>query len=256
MRRKRTALTRLGLGLGLGAIVVACGAACSVLGPADAPKGLEQQISQGAKADARGRSLAEAAPAGAGAKASTVSRGKAAVVVSGTDITAVGDSVMLASSLSLQQAFRGIYVDAVVSRHMDAGLSVLRQLARDGELRPVVIVGLGTNGGVTTGQVRQLMRVVGSKRKVILVNTFVPLSYEQPTNSVLAAEARTYPNVVLADWNKTISHRTSLLWPDDIHPRYPAGTKVYAAMIKAAVAHAVGRQCQCAVRIGPPPRAT
>jgi hypothetical protein len=109
---------------------------------------------------------------------------------------------------------------------------------------------------VTTGQVRQLMRVVGSKRKVILVNTFVPLSYEQPTNSVLAAEARTYPNVVLADWNKTISHRASLLWPDDIHPRYPAGTKVYAAMIKAAVAHAVGRQCQCAVRIGPPPRAT
>jgi hypothetical protein len=253
MRRKRTALARLALG----AIVVACGGACSVLSPSAAPKGLEQQISQGAKADARGRSLAEAAPAGAGAgaKASTVSRGRAAVVVSGKDITAVGDSVMLASSLSLQQAFPGIYVDAVVSRHMYEGLSVLRQLAGDGELRPVVIVGLGTNGGVTADQVRQLMRIAGSKRTVILVNTFVPLSYEQPANGVLAATASAYPNVVLADWNKAISHRTSLLWPDDIHPHYPAGTKVYAAMIKAAVARAVGRQCQCAVRIGLPPRA-
>ena len=62
------------------------------------------------------------------------------------------------------------------------------------------------------------------------MNTFVPLPYEQDTNSVLAAAARTYPNVVLANWNKTISDRTSLLWPDDIHPHYPAGTKVYAAI--------------------------
>jgi hypothetical protein len=225
----------------LGAIVMACGAACSIMSPSAAPKGLEQQISQGAKIDAQGRSRAEAAPAGAGtdAKAGTADRARAAAAVSGKDITAIGDSVMLASSVSLQRAFPGIYVDAAISRHTFAGLSVLQHLARSGGLRPVVIVGLGTNDGVTTDQVHQLMRIVGSKRKVILVNTFVPLPYEQSTNSVLAAAARTYPNVVLANWNKTISDRTSLLWPDEIHPHYPAGTKVYAAMIKAAVAQAV-----------------
>ena len=101
----------------------------------------------------------------------------------------------------------------------------------------MVIVGLGTNGGVSTGQVRQLMRVVGSKRKVILVNTFVPLSYEHDTNNVLAATARTYPNAVLADWYQAASGHTSLLWPDRIHPQ-PPGAALYAAIIKAAVAQA------------------
>jgi hypothetical protein len=118
-------------------------------------------------------------------------------------------------------------------------LSILRQLAARGQLRPMVVVALGTNGGVTTDQVHQLMQIVGSKREVILVNTFVPLQYEQPTNTALAAATRTYPNVVLANWNKTISDRTSLLWPDEIHPHYPAGTTVYAAMVKAAVQQAV-----------------
>ena len=184
---------------------------------------------------------AQAAPvrAVAGVKARTTSHAKATALVSGKDITAVGDSVLLASSLSLQQVFPGIYVDAKVSRFMYAGLSVLQRLAAGGQLRPVVIVALGPNGGVTAPQVRPLMALVGSKRRVILVNTFVPLPYEQGTNSVLAAAARASPNVVLANWNETISDRTNLLWPDDIHPHYPAGTKVYAAMIKAAVARAV-----------------
>lgn len=241
MPRTQTAVKSLILGV----TVAVCGTACSIMSPSAAPKGLEQQISQGAKIDAQSRSQAEATPARAGtaapARAGTdaeAGTARAATAVSGKDITAVGDSVMLASSASLQQVFPGIYVDAAISRHTLAGLSVLQHLARNGGLRPVVIVGLGTNDGVTTNQVHQLMRIVGSKRKVILVNTFVPMPYEQSTNSALAAAARTYPNVVLANWDKTISDRTSLLWSDDIHPHYPAGTRVYAAMIKAAVAQA------------------
>jgi hypothetical protein len=221
-------------GLTLGAIVVACAAGCSLTSPSAAPNGMQRQISQGARADAEGRSRA-AVPA----------RATPTAEVPGKDITAVGDSVMLAVSLPLQQAFPGIYIDAVVSRFMSAGLSVLQQLAASGGLRPVVIVGLGTNGGVAAQQVHQLMAIVGSKRKVVLVNTFVPLPYEQDTNSVLAAAARTYPNVVLANWNQIISHRTSLLWPDGIHPQ-PSGAKVYTGMIKAAVAvicHQHGATC-------------
>jgi len=239
-------------GLILGAIVATWAAGCSVISPSAAPSGLQQQVSQGAMADAEGRSHAaappRATPAGAvtGATTSTASRGKAKAIaagraaaeVPGTDITAIGDSVMLASSLALQQAFPGIYIDAVVSRHTYAGLSVLRQLAASGGLRVVVVVALGTNGGVTLQQVRQLMAIVGSRREVVLVTTFVPLPYEHDTNNVLAAAARTYPNVVLADWYKTVSRRTSLLWPDGIHPQ-PPGAKVYAAVIKAAVAQAI-----------------
>lgn len=248
MWRTQTAI----MGLTLGAIVVACAAGCSLISTSAAPSGLQQQISQGASIDAEARSQAavpaKAAPARAvtGAKASTASGarakgitvGRTAAEVSGKDITAVGDSVMLAVSLALQHAYPGICIDAVVSRPMSVGLSVLRQLAASGGLRPVLIVGLGTNGGVTAQQVHQLMAIVGGKRKVVLVNTFVPLPYEQDSNAVLAAAARTYPNVVLANWNKTISDRTTLLWPDRIHPQ-PSGAKLYAAMIRTAVVQAV-----------------
>jgi lysophospholipase L1-like esterase len=252
-------------GLALGAIAVACAAGCSLMSPAAAPGGLQRQISQGAKADAAGRSQAAvaakaasatagtgatAAPATVGARstaaAGTARRagakaglaGRVAAQVPGKDITAIGDSVMLAGSLALQRAFPGIYVDAVISRFTSAGLSVLRQLAASGRLRQVVIVGLGTNGGVTTKQARQLMVIVGDNRKVVLVNTFVPLSYEHDTNNVLAATARTYPNAVLADWYQAARSHTSLLWPDGIHPQ-PSGATLYAAIIRAAVAQAV-----------------
>lgn len=231
MSRTRTVIR----GVILGAIVTACAAGCSASGSSAAPASLQTQTSSGTKAEPAASTAEQgtARPTGVKAKAA-VSK---AAVITGKDITAVGDSVMLAVSVQLEQEFPGIYVDAVVSRHTDEGLSVLQGLAASGRLRPVVIVGLGTNGGVSTQQVQQLMAIVGAKREVIMVNTLVPLPYEQGTNSVLADAARTYPNVVLADWNKAISGHVSMLRPDGIHPLAP-GAKVYVAMIKTAVTQA------------------
>src|SRR5262249_28577872 len=50
----------------------------------------------------------------------------------------------------------------------------------------------------------------------------------------VAAAARTYPNVMLADWLATIAPRTGLLWGDGVHPR-PAGARLYAGVVAAAV---------------------
>ena len=236
-------------GLILGAIAAACAVGCSAAGPSAAPSSVQKQTSPAAKVESRATVAAKATPAGtagrASAKESTARpaavKAKTAVrkarVITGEDITAVGDSVMLAVSVPLQQGFPGIYVNAVVSRNTDKGLSVLQRLAASGRLRPVVIVGLGTNGGTTTQQVQQLMAIVGAKREAILVNTLVPLPYEQGTNSVLADAVRTYPNVVLANWNEVISGHVSMLRPDGIHP-LASGAKVYVAMIKKAVAQA------------------
>lgn len=226
-------------GLILGAVVAACAAGCSATGSSAAPGSTQQQASSGAQtgsqATAAAKAVQTAVASSAKAKAKTaVSK---ATAITGKDITAVGDSVMLAVSDALEQEFPGIYVNAVVSRHTDEGLSVLQGLAASGSLRPVVLVGLGTNGGVTTQQIQQLMAIVGPKREVILVNTLVPLPYEQGTNSVLADAARTYPNVVLANWNQAISGHVTMLRPDGIHP-LASGAKVYAAMIKTAVTQA------------------
>ncbi len=154
--------------------------------------------------------------------------------VSGESVTAVGDSIMVASTPALQTALPGIYIDAEVGRQFATGLAVIADLKAKGLLRPIVVVGLGTNGPVTAGQISRLFAEIGPDRKLVLVNTFENRPWEQEVNSMLATAASQHPGVVLADWYTTIEHRTSLLWPDGIHPQ-PAGGVVYAKMLRAAL---------------------
>jgi len=154
--------------------------------------------------------------------------------VSGQSVTAVGDSVMVASTPALQQALPGIYIDAMVGRQFSTGLQVIADLKARGLLRPIVVVGLGTNGTVTAGEISQLFAEIGPNRRLVLVNTFEARPWEQEVNSTLAAAADDHPGVVLANWYTAIEHRTSLLWPDGIHPQ-PSGGLVYAHMLKSAL---------------------
>jgi len=141
---------------------------------------------------------------------------------------------MVASTPALQQALPGIYIDAVVGRQFSTGLQVIADLKAKGLLRPIVVVGLGTNGTVTAGEVSQLFAEIGPGRRLVLVNTFEARPWEQEVNATLAAAADDHPGVVLANWYTTIEHRTNLLWPDGIHPQ-PSGGTVYARMLKAAL---------------------
>jgi hypothetical protein len=161
-------------------------------------------------------------------------------------VTAVGDSVMLASAAALEAALPGVYIDAKVDRQMPAGLAVIRSLAAAGRLRHVVVFSLGTNGSVTLRQLRQLQRITGPGRELVLVSTFGPQAWEHAVNTALASAARRGKQTELADWHQAIAGRTALLWPDDIHPR-PAGARLYARMVLAAIKAglASGQQPPC-----------
>jgi hypothetical protein len=154
--------------------------------------------------------------------------------VSGSQVFAIGDSVMLASAVQVAAALPGISIDAQVSRQVSAGLPIVQRLAAAGALRPVVVFALGTNGAFTAQQMRQLIRAVGPHRDLVLVNTYEARPWEAGVNRVIAAAARRYPNVVMANWFAAIEHRTRLLWPDEVHPQ-PSGARLYARMIAAAV---------------------
>jgi len=160
--------------------------------------------------------------------------GQAEPKVSGRQVSAVGDSVMLASATALSSAMPGVYIDAQVSRQMQAGLEVLQDLATSGELRPVVVVGLGTNGVVTAAQLRDVRRIIGPDRDLVLVNTFGPQSWEHQVNQALTGAARRGSHTGVADWDDAIADRTHLLWPDGVHPQ-PSGAKLYARVVVAAI---------------------
>jgi lysophospholipase L1-like esterase len=176
---------------------------------------------------ARPAATPSAAPAGITA-ATTPHR------VTGSGVFAIGDSVLLASAVQLAAALPGISINAQVSRQVSAGLAVVQRLAAAGTLRPVVVFALGTNGAFTAQQMRQLIRAVGRHRDLVLVNTYEARPWEAGVNRVIAATARRQAHVVLANWFAAIGHRTSLLWPDEVHPQ-PSGARLYARMVAAAV---------------------
>ncbi len=160
------------------------------------------------------------------------------VRVLGSKIDMIGDSVMLASAPGLYQALPGVYVSAVVSRAMIAGIIEAQQLKSEHRLRPILIVGLGTNGPITLDQIDQLRSIIGSHRWLLLINVFEARSWEDEVNSTIYDAVHRYPNVMLINWHKAIEHHTNLLWSDGIHPM-PIGGIFYAKVVKAVVVKAL-----------------
>jgi hypothetical protein len=230
---------------------------------AAAPGGLLRQVANGERVSSASRSTPAApspssAPSAVGRAQATPTPPPAACRpapprVSGSQVTAVGDSVLLASAAALEASLPGVYIDAKVDRQMPTGLTLVRSLAAAGRLRHVVVVSLGTNGSVTARQLRQLQRAAGPGRELVLVSTFGPQAWEHAVNSALAAAARHSKHTELADWHAAIAARPALLWPDGIHPR-PAGARLYARVVRAAIKAGLtaGQQASCPpTRTGP-----
>lgn len=244
---------RLGRWAGVILTVGATGG-CGLLHQATAPAGMEKQIHEGEQVSAatQAHSSPAANSAGTGTSAAGRSTGGRGVVgiapaaaavptpsatpgkVTGKQVTAIGDSVMAASAMTMASVMPGIYIDAKPDRQMPAGLAIVRRLAATGRLRPFVVIGLGTNYIVTTKQLNELLKVLGPNRKLVLINTYVPDAWSRQVNATEAAFIRQHPSVTPADWFDTIRNRMNLLWPDHIHPEIP-GTYVYARMVRRAV---------------------
>jgi peptidoglycan/LPS O-acetylase OafA/YrhL len=153
---------------------------------------------------------------------------------SGSDITAIGDSVMLASAPALLQAFPGIDIDAVVSRSPRDAPALLEQKAAAGTLRSTVLIGLGTNGYLGTGTLDGVLEALGGRR-VVFVNIYADRPWLGEVNGDLAAFVASHPHTALADWHDAIAAHTDLLAPDGIHPGSQGGL-LYADCVAAALA--------------------
>jgi peptidoglycan/LPS O-acetylase OafA/YrhL len=229
-------------------LALACTAGYGLLNPVTGPT-LQEQIARAAvivsstqeQSPAPAYSTGQASPWWL--KASSVpyrvtARRLKPVRVLGSKIVMIGDSVMLASAPELAQSLPGVYINAVVSRAMIAGVAVVQQLQAEQRLRPILIVGLGTNGPISLFQIDQLRAAIGPHRWLLLVNTFVPRPWQDEVNSTIAIAVHRYPNVLLINWYKAIENRTDLLWSDGIHPM-PIGGALYARLVRAVVIRAL-----------------
>ncbi|MCK9913184.1 MULTISPECIES: acyltransferase family protein [Microbacterium] len=238
-----TAWRRAGAALGVVVTVALVAATSTAVAVAPTRSSAADAIAAGeAAVDAGTPTPGASAPAGADPAAATVSPVAPSVAatsppIPGSQITAIGDSVMLASAPSLMATFPGISVDAKVSRSMYAAPGILSQLAADGELRPYIVIGLGTNGAISQNTLDEIVRIAGPDRAVVLVNAFAPRSWIPGVNDELRAFARQHPGVSLADWYDAISPHVDLLAGDQIHPG-GAGGRIFAGAVEDGLSRA------------------
>jgi peptidoglycan/LPS O-acetylase OafA/YrhL len=191
----------------------------------------EAEVVRGQQALARAE---KAAAAQAVTDAAATAAGLTTEATRGSRITAVGDSVMLASAAELQVEFPGITIDAAVSRGMASAGEILAAQRTMGTLRDVVVVGLGTNGEISPADLSAIMRAIGPGRDLILVNAFADRDWTAGVNAQLATFSAQRSRVVLADWHDAIAPHVDVLAGDGIHPGHTGGT-IYADTVAAAL---------------------
>ncbi len=144
-------------------------------------------------------------------------------------VTAIGDSVMLAAAGDLEEAIGSIEIDAEVGRPVAAAIDILRARREAGQLGGVVIIHIGNNSPFSTGQFDEMMGLLGGARRVVFVNLKAPRDWEGPNNAVLAAGVSRYPNAVLVDWHAVSIDRPEFFW-DGLHLQ-EEGARAYAQLI-------------------------
>ncbi len=138
-------------------------------------------------------------------------------------VYAVGDSVLLGTQDYLGTTLGGwdLRLDARVGRAFPEGIDIIRE--NHASLGQAAIIVLGHNywgGGKVYGYLDEIMAEMRSVQRVIFV-TVAEWSPAQPeVNRAIRALPRTYPNVVVADWEAVLEANPQFLSSDHVHPSH------------------------------------
>jgi hypothetical protein len=134
------------------------------------------------------------------------------------EVTGVGDSIMLSATAALESVFDGaIAVDAEEGRQFAASVPAIERLRDDGDLAPVVVVHLGTNGAFTAEAFDQLMASLSGVPRVVFLNVNVPREWEPEVNEALRAGVDRWPTAELADWQSAATLHPGWFVADGYH---------------------------------------
>ena len=156
------------------------------------------------------------------------------VPVPGDPLVAVGDSVLLGARGWVRQQFPGVLINAVVGRQFNTLPSLIYELQAAGELRPEVIIDLGTNGPPTDADLARVLGALAGAQRVVLVTTREPRSWQDLSNQRLAAAAAGHPNVRVADWYAASAGHPEYFVSDGVHLTQ-AGGQAYAETLATAI---------------------
>lgn len=129
-------------------------------------------------------------------------------------------------------SYYGFETNAMVCRTMAQGIVWLDDHAQ--RLPALVVVALGTNGGVTVGQIDQLLTIVGPRRTLAMVTphhgnyAYVP--------GLIRSAAQQHPGrILLLDWDRLSADHSDWFAPDGIHLGGAAGIDAFARVVAGAL---------------------
>jgi hypothetical protein len=147
---------------------------------------------------------------------------------------AIGDSTML---LALPELAReGFSVNAHGCRQYPEALSLLGGLRSAGALPHLVLIALGGDGSVSSGEVEQALQVLGRGRLLVLV-TPLELGGGSGANAqvVRSAGARHEAQVRVLDWVAYSAGHPSWFQPDGLHLTFP-GAAAFSGFLGRVIA--------------------
>lgn len=164
--------------------------------------------------------------------------------VDSSQVTIIGDSIVLASEPDLYDVMPDAQVDAAEGRTIVHVIPLIKSMAANGELSKTVVLSVTANSTFIPGQLEQVLETLPDGTKLVLVTGYGPssLSWIESSNTVIRDFAeKNSSRVVLADWNTVIREELKknprLMTSDGVHPDV-AGQEIYARLLARAVAQA------------------
>jgi len=142
---------------------------------------------------------------------------------------ALGDSVMLDCSRPLRAALNHrVQIDATVGRQIDDTIDELNKLRKHHKLPKTIVIQIGNNGPLWYHDLVNLRRALRGVPDIVFVNVRNATSWQDESNTALAAWLRGWQAAHLADW---YAASTNKMLSDGTHP-WPYGCVIYARLIK------------------------
>jgi hypothetical protein len=153
----------------------------------------------------------------------------------------IGDSVLLGAVA--QVAAAGFEVDTRGCRQMREGLGIIAARRRAKTLPHFVVIALGANGSIATGQIREAMKLVGRDRILGLVTPRELGGGESSDASSIRAAGRRFPDRVrVLDWVRFSAGHGGWFAGDGLHLG-PGGAKGLARLLRRALPLAIAPLC-------------
>lgn len=152
------------------------------------------------------------------------------LVPDGSDITAIGDSLIITSADGITYRFPGTTYAAKSNRQWKDANRVLDDALAQDLVKGNLVIHFGTNAGVDEDTLREFLDSVGPQRRVVLMNLYGRSSFTEPSNETIEQVANDYPLVTVGDWNAAATAQPDTLQADGIHPDID-GMYVYAEVV-------------------------